>query len=205
NRDVASDSPSVQYDRRTPKTRKGRPVSKKKKSHHAVHDDPSSLRPRIDKAAREGRFQQALDLTKQLFKQEPTPVHRNLLHEMYLGRARQLREQGSTRDAANVLQVALGVGEPPAGWLEKAVGELVLCGSYADALRVVASLPDGEDLRVKINAGLADQIVLQEGKSRSSLSAELQVELDAVLKAFEHLAAGRDEAMKESLAVIGLR
>jgi tetratricopeptide (TPR) repeat protein len=180
-------------------------VSKKKKHHHAGYDDPSDLRPRIDKAARDGRFQQALDLTKQLFKQEPSPVHRNLLHEMYLGRARQLREQGSTRDAANVLQVALGVGGPPAGWLEKAVGELILCGSYADALRIVSSLPDGEDLRAKILAGQADQAVLQEGKSRTHLSAELQVELDAVLKAFEHLAAGRDEAMKESLTIIGLR
>ena len=64
----------------------------KKHQHHAWQSTkPDNLRARVDRAVEEGRFQQALELTKQLFKDNPSPEHRELLHKAYLGRARQLR------------------------------------------------------------------------------------------------------------------
>ena len=56
---------------------------------------------------------------KQLCKQEPSPVHQQLLKKIYFGRAEQLRRQGHDRDAQTVLGnlVPLLEGDPAA--LEK--------------------------------------------------------------------------------------
>src|SRR5260221_12506813 len=97
----------------------------------------SDLRRRIDKSMREGRFQNALDLGKQLFKYEPTPEHRELLLRCYLGRAAQLRDQGATRDAATVLEVASKyVGDEPEVQVRFAE-ELARVGATPQALQML--------------------------------------------------------------------
>ena len=63
----------------------------KKHKHYGWHPPTrENLRTRVDRAVEEGRFQQALELTKQLFKENPSPEHRELLHNVYMGRARQV-------------------------------------------------------------------------------------------------------------------
>ena len=52
----------------------------KKPKHHAVsHLSLADLRVRANRAAQEGRYQQALELVKQIHKAEPTPANKELL------------------------------------------------------------------------------------------------------------------------------
>ena len=106
---------------------------KAKHKHHHAPTSAADLRPRIDRAAAEGRFQQALELTKQLYRYEPTPAHKQLLLNTYLGRARQLRSSGYTRDAITVINAGLSVDGADLPWLEQAAQELAACGDAAGA------------------------------------------------------------------------
>ena len=54
-------------------------MSKKNKHRGSPNISVPDLRPRIERAAHEGRYQQALELAKQLHKFEPTPAHKELL------------------------------------------------------------------------------------------------------------------------------
>src|SRR3954454_24526440 len=114
----------------------GGPLAKKhKKKHgHVTVQTGADLRARVERAQREGRTQQALELAKQLHKSEPTPAHLELLRAAYLGRPRQLRGQGNTRDAVTVLEAARRYGEGDPAWLEQVAGELALCGDPRAAL-----------------------------------------------------------------------
>jgi hypothetical protein len=62
-------------------------VAKKKKHHAAPVLSEGELRRRAERAVAEGRYQQALELSKQLHKQVPTPANLQLLRGAYLGRA----------------------------------------------------------------------------------------------------------------------
>src|SRR4029077_15192902 len=62
------------------------------------------LGERLQKARSEGRTQQALELAKQLAKQEPTPEHRELLRSVTFERGCQLLSEGKQRDAIVVFQ-----------------------------------------------------------------------------------------------------
>ena len=69
-----------------------------------------NVEARARKALQEGRTQQALELAKQLYKQEPTEQHRSLLRHAYVERARQLQIQGKVQDAATVYENLLNLG-----------------------------------------------------------------------------------------------
>ena len=101
------------------------PLSKNHK-HHQQQGPASTavLKARVERTRREGRFQQALELVKQLHKAEPTPQHLDLLKDTYFQRAAQLRSQGYTKDAATVLEVAARLDEKNPSWLEKIAGEM---------------------------------------------------------------------------------
>ena len=58
-------------------------MSKKHKHKGGPAGDP---RGRIDRAIVEGRFQLALDLTRHLYKDEPTPAHRELVKKLKVAR-----------------------------------------------------------------------------------------------------------------------
>ena len=76
-----------------------------------------ALRPRIERAMHENRYQQALELCKQLHKHEPTPEHRQLLCRVSLGRVEQLRRQNYTRDALAILENVVQLAQGDAGLL----------------------------------------------------------------------------------------
>ncbi|HEY7156684.1 MAG TPA: hypothetical protein VH575_22135 [Gemmataceae bacterium] len=179
-------------------------MSKKHQRHHAAVYSPAELRPRIERARQEGRFQQALDLAKQLHKHEPTPAHLDLLKEVYLGRARQLRGQGQTRDALTVLDVAARLDATTPAWLERLAEETALCGEVGRALALMEKLPDSASAS-RILAHVADAAVQQESAVRAALPPALQADLDRIVLAFQQAEAGQDEAARATLQGIGLR
>lgn len=181
-------------------------MSKKHKQHHRAASTSSEveLRPRIERAQLEGRFQQALDLAKQLYKYEATPANLKLLKEIYLGRARQLRSQGQTRDALTVLEVAWRLEGAEPEWVEHLAEEMALCGEVGRTLTLIESLPDSPT-KTRLLGRIVDAAVQREAAGRAALPTALQADFDRVLLAFGHLEAGRDEAVREALQGIGLR
>ncbi len=174
-----------------------------KKKHRAPAAPPwPVLKGRAERAIREGRFQQALDLAKQVHKTEPTPAHLDMLRQAYLGRARQLRTQGQTRDAVTVLHAALTLDRTTPAWLEQVAEELARCGETRQALELTAQAPEAA---AKVLVGAADAAVQQEAAGRASLPESLQADFDRVLTAFAQTEAGKDDDARAALQGIGLR
>ncbi len=178
--------------------------------HHKRRSRPGTssgvdLLPRIERARMEGRFQQALDLTKQLHKYEPTPAHLELLREVYLGRARQLRLQGQTRDALTVLEAAAELeGASPAAWRERLAEEMALCGEVGRTLSMLDDLAD-TTVSNRLLCRAVDAAVARESAGRTELPPALQADFDCILHAFAQVQAGQDEEARQSLQTIGLR
>src|SRR5262245_42370388 len=101
------------------------------------------LKGRLDKARAEGRFQQAVELSKELHARQPTPAHRDLLLQMQFGRAHQLRQQGRPREAETVLDSVLRLVSAEPAWLEKAAIEFAACGNVPRAVHLHEQLPEG--------------------------------------------------------------
>ena len=100
-------------------------MANKHKHGHGGHASTADLKTRIERVRGEGKYQQALELVKQLHKAEPTPQHLELLKDTYYQRAVQLRGQGYTRDAATVLEVAARLDEKNAAWIQKLLPGIV--------------------------------------------------------------------------------
>ncbi len=179
-------------------------MTKKHKHPQTSIFSPADLRPRIERARREGRFQQALELTKQLHKHEPTPDNLELLKEVYLGRARQLRSQGQTREAVAVLDVAARLAGDAPAWRERLAQEMALCGEVDRTLALLENLPDPAST-ARILACVADAAVQQEAAGRAALPPVLRDDFDRIVRAFGQVESGQDEAARETLQGIGLR
>jgi tetratricopeptide (TPR) repeat protein len=164
----------------------------------------ADLKARIERTCREGKFQQALELVKQLHKAEPTPAHLELLKNIYFQRAAQLRTQGYSRDAATVLEVAARLDEKNPAWIQKLAAEMARCGEVARAQALTARL-SGEALDGALLAQIVDGALLQGKGGRAALPAPLQGEFDRVVEAFNLVEAGHDDKAREALAAIGLR
>ena len=174
----------------------------KKKHRNTAAGPPAALAGRAEKAIREGRFQQALDLAKQVHKAEPTPAHLEMLRQAYLGRARQRRTQGQTRDAVTVLHVALTLDRTTPAWLGEVAEELARCGEIRQALELTAQAPDAA---AKVLANAADAALQQEAAGRASLPEPLHADFDRVITAFAQTEAGKDDDARATLQGIGLR
>jgi hypothetical protein len=179
-------------------------VSKKHKHHPTSTTSTQELRPRIDRARQEGRFQQALELTKLLYKYESTPDNLELLKEVYLGRARQLRSQGQTRDALTVLDVASHLEGTSPLWIDRLAQEMALCGEVGRTLALLDNLPDAASAQ-RILGFVADAAIQQEAAGRAALPPALRDDLDRILLAFGQVESGQDEAARETLQGISLR
>jgi tetratricopeptide (TPR) repeat protein len=158
----------------------------------------------VERAIAEGRFQQALELAKQLYKTEPTPDHLDLLKKTYLGRARQLHASGYDRDAATTLDAAIRIDAANAAWLEQLAAELAACGAAQRAMELLKQVPS-PSMSSAVFARAADAAVQHEAAGRSSLPAEMHADFDRLLKAFQQVQAGEDDAAKETLQGIGLK
>jgi tetratricopeptide (TPR) repeat protein len=163
---------------------------------------PAPLTTRIARARAEGRTQQALELTRELYKHSHSPEDQELLRQVLLERGGQLQQQGHTRDAATVYGNLLDLGGTPefrAGVAER----LAACGDFARALRALGPEPDSR-ARQRILGHAADAALRQGPGGRATLPAELQPGFDAVMQAFAHAEAGRDEEARAALQPIGL-
>jgi tetratricopeptide (TPR) repeat protein len=174
------------------------------RKHHdrKAHGQPTDLKSRVEKARHEGRYQQALELVKQLYKADPRPAHLELLKETYLDRGRQLHRQGYTRDAATTFEAAARVDAGNRAWLEKLAAEMAHCGEPARAAALLGATA-GQPLPPAILASLADSAVT--GDPRAPIRAELQADRDRILTAFALLEKGDEEGVRTALQEIGLR
>jgi tetratricopeptide (TPR) repeat protein len=179
-------------------------LPRKKHKHAQVVYTPAQLRARAERARAEGRYQQALELVKDLHKAEPTPEHRELLKDTYLGRARQLRAQGQLRDAVNLLEVAARLDEHDTPWRGRLAAELARSGEPTRALALMKDVPD-DSFPPGLLAHLADAAVPQGPAGREALPPALRPDLDRVLEVFAHLEAGRDDSAREAFGGVGLR
>lgn len=165
---------------------------------------PVSLRQRVEQAIAENRYQTGLDLARQLFRQEPLPEHRELLFRATVGRARQLREQRATNDAAAMFERAREAANGDTAKLTLLVDELAASGDYTRAKALFDSLPEPRPA-IRIAERAAD-IALERGdKGRELLLPPWRGDYDRIRSAFGHLAAGRDDDARADLQAIGLQ
>jgi tetratricopeptide (TPR) repeat protein len=180
-------------------------VAKKHKQHQQVLNSPAVLRPRLERARSEGRSQQALELSRQLYKYEPTAANLALLRQAYLERARQLRGQGQTRDAATTVEAALRLENPPPEWLELAAAELAHCGATAQALALLARIPESPGAS-RVRGHVVDAVLGNPGREGlAALPEAVRADLKAILQAFQLTEKGDDEGARAALQPIGLR
>jgi tetratricopeptide (TPR) repeat protein len=178
-------------------------VSKKPK--HRAHQPatPADLRARVERALREQRTQQALELSHQLIKQDPSPPSQELLRRAQLARARHLRAQGYTRDALTVLESAVQSGGPPE-FLQQLAEELAQCGDARKALAVLQRI-SGAALSPATLGPAADAALRHGPAGRDLLPQPYAAQFDLILKAFAHAEAGQDEEARTALQGIGLQ
>jgi tetratricopeptide (TPR) repeat protein len=186
-------------------------VSKKHKPGTAHPPYTQDVKARIERTRREGRYQQALDLVKQLHRAEPTAENLELLKDTYVRRAAQLRDTGHNRDAAIVLEVASRLDEHDLVWVRRLAGEMALCG---DVARTLALLERGKQLagdgatsapEAAVLAALADASFVNEKAGRDALPADLRADHERIAQAFREAEAGRDDAAREALQGVGLK
>jgi tetratricopeptide (TPR) repeat protein len=182
----------------------GGTLARKHKRQQQTLNLPGDLRRRSQRARAEGRTQNALELSKQLYKSEPTPENLRELREVYLERSRQLRSHGQSRDAVIVLEAALNLENPPPEWLAQAAIAFAQAGAVQKALELAERLPD-TSCGSQIRGFVADAAVENPSLVRPSLSPTLQAELDAVLQAFRQTETAEEEAARTTLQGIGLR
>ena len=171
----------------------------------------TDAKARIERTRRDGRYQQALELVKQLYRYEPTPEHLELLKDTYLQRGLQLHAMGSVRDAATVFEVASQLDEKNRTWLERLAAEMARCGD-ANRLKVLtdrlAKLPGGApalEISLQLQTSMADAAIQQEAAGKNSLPPNLREDFDRIIKAFKEVEAGQDEAASQTLGTIGLK
>jgi tetratricopeptide (TPR) repeat protein len=164
----------------------------------------SQAKTRLAAALREGRFMEALDLARQVYKAELNAVNQETLFNAYLWRCRQLRGQDKACDAATTLQkaVSLAAGQPAR--LGALAEELAACGQTRQALDLLTPFPDSP-ARGRVLARIADIAIRQEAGGRSLLPEEYRADFDRVLQAFGQLEANQHDAARETLQAISLR
>jgi tetratricopeptide (TPR) repeat protein len=160
------------------------------------------LPERIAKARREGRTQAALELTRQLYKQDQSDANRELLCQVMFERGKQLQADGKPGDAAVVFGNLLALGGAPTLRAEVAQ-RMAACGAGAQAL---AATPQGDvAVRQRLLQHAADGAVAKGAAGKHGLPVELHAGFDQILHAFRHYEAGRDDEARAALQAIGLQ
>jgi tetratricopeptide (TPR) repeat protein len=162
-----------------------------------------SLTEKIAKARRENRTQQALELVRQLIKQEPTDEHRDLLRQVTLERGQQLQTDGKPRDAVTVLTHALTLGGGP-GYVADVAQKLAACGGIGPALAALPQIADPMQRQRVIQCG-ADAAMAKGPQGKVWLPADLHPAFDLIVQAFAHYEARRDDEARAALQGIGLQ
>jgi hypothetical protein len=160
------------------------------------------LEPRIAKARQEGRAQHALELTRQLYKQEPTEPHRELLRQVTLERGLDLQRGNYHKDAATLYVNALSLAGNP-DFDATLASRLAACGELVEASALVERHAANAGLRARVLGQVAD-FAIQQG-SAEGLPVELRPQFELVLRAFAASQAGRDDEARAALQGISLQ
>lgn len=178
-------------------------MSKKHKRQRTADLPLSDRESRIRKALSEGRTQQALELAKHLYKEEPTPARKELLGKAYWERGRDLRGRGYLKDAITVFENAVHFCDGDKVRLGMLVKEMAECGGIRQALTLSDGLRD-EGLRAQVLIQAADTALSQGAEGRKLLPEPLLDGFDRIRNAFAQAAAGQDEPARETLRGVGL-
>ena len=181
-------------------------MPKKKRQHGGRATEtvsPAVLKARAEKALREQRTQQALELARTLYKLEPSPPHKELLEKACLERSRQLRAQGYDRDARQVLENAAQLDGNPA-FLEEVAKEMAAAGDAARALRLLERIP-GAQVQPLVLGHAVDSALRQGKGGRETLPESLRPQFDLITQAFAQAEAGQDEQARATLQGVGLQ
>jgi tetratricopeptide (TPR) repeat protein len=176
----------------------------RKKDRNPKTASPAELRARVDRAVREGRFQNALELANQLHKQDPGPEHLELLKKVYFGRAHQLQAQAYNRDAITLLEAARHLDPANPVFLEQLAIELARSGGVQQALTVLEKVPGAASAGLVLGL-VADAVVHQDAAGKNLLPGEWHADFDRILLAFHQVEVGKDEDARATLQGIGLR
>jgi tetratricopeptide (TPR) repeat protein len=163
---------------------------------------PAEQQERVHKALQEGRTQQALELARMLFKHDSSPENLELVRKTTMARARQLRSNGYSRDAATVLVNALDLGG--ADFLRQLAQELAACGDVQRAMELLQRVDDPA-INTSVLAQAVDAAMRQGQAARNLLPDDLRCQFDLVRQAFAQLEAGQHEAARTALQGIGLQ
>jgi tetratricopeptide (TPR) repeat protein len=162
-----------------------------------------ALPDRIARARREGKFQQALDLAHQLYKQNKNEANQELVRQVSLERGQQLESQGHAKDAATLYANIVDMGGPPE--FQRQLAEKLASSGAIDQALTLAQRLDDPRLMQQIQGFQVDAALRQGSAGRQKLAAELQPQFDAIVQAFAHAEAGRDEEARTALQLIGLQ
>jgi tetratricopeptide (TPR) repeat protein len=161
------------------------------------------LARRIEAALKDGRIPQALELSRQLVRQEPGPAAHALQRKCYLAAAEAQVGRGAFRDAHAVLTEAEKLAcDDPAWWVRLAELRADL-GDSGRALQLLEKAPGRND-QPRILARVADRALREGPAGREMLPADLRPQFDVVRQAFADYEAGRDDPAREKLNAIGL-
>ncbi len=182
-------------------------ASKSKWKHEKRALAPEEIKARVHQALHEGRTQQALELARNLFKQDRSPAHLELVQKATLARARQLRSQGNLRDAGTVLSNAAELGGQ--AFAQDVALEMARCGAVRQALRFLDRIEDAQAKR-QIIGHAADSALRLGGRGEGAagqglLPQSLQGQLNLVRQAFSQLDNKQDGAVRAALQGIGLQ
>jgi hypothetical protein len=172
----------------------------KKRTTHAT--DPAALKQRVQKALREKRLLQALDLARTLFKANDIPAHRDLLVQAAFARAEELLGARYARDAAAVLTAVNSLIEAPED-RKRLAGILARAGEFDLALETARGLGDSALLTV-IAGHTADAAVQGRAVPPGGWPAEVVAQRELIVRAFAEVQASQDEQARTTLQGIGL-
>lgn len=162
-----------------------------------------SLLDRIDRARREGDSDKAVDLARQLDRQQPCEANRTLLREVLMQHGLEQQLMGRFKNAADDYHAAAALGGDAA--VRTALAErLAGCGKLAEAQALVKDLPDDAKRSARLLGHAADYAVQHAHSGTSALPAELHTPLALIQQAWVHSEAGRDEEARTALQGIGL-
>ena len=178
-------------------------MAKHHKSRH-LPPNPDELKKRIARTKTEGKFQQGLELARELFKAAPSAEHRQLLKEMSLGRAQQLHQQNANRDALTLLEAARRIEPDNPAWLAQIAELMARCGGIQQAMTLQNQLP-AEQTNPKLLIHAADTSLVDPVSRALPVSESFQADHDRIVLAFQQVEAGQDEQALTTLQGIGLR
>lgn len=165
---------------------------------------PKTLHDRIVRALQTGSTTKALELARQLERQQPNEANRSLLRDALIRHGLEQQQHGQFKNAAADFLAAAELGGD-ATFRASLANRLAGCGKLTEAQALFKDQPD-DPLRTAQILGHAADFAMQHGHSgRAVLPAELHAALTQTELAWGHVEAGRDEEARTALQAIGLQ